>query len=230
MKCNQWKQFKQQCENSCFRLTEMIHKKDIEFMDVGVIKEEESDEENNFDTANCGFDDGPHSSDSDEKEKLAEIVNELNPVCEIKEEFLNFELKNLNMNFKTRKNRVRNPNLIQPPMKMTVKKNTDLSKMELDQDDEINTIPKTENSSIAQPTRNLQTRKSAKRSYADDDDDGDNNTSGKDIDSDDDISYRKRPSLIYKCKTCRKRFSGCNLYEIHYVTAHMPNKEVSKIN
>lgn len=226
MKCNQWKQFKQQCENSCFRLQQMINKKDIEFMDVGVIKEEESDDENNFDTTNYGFGDVHHSSDSDEKEKLAEIITELNPVCEIKEEFLSFELKNLNLKLKKYPKRVHNPNLILPPMKMIVKKTTDIS--DLDQD-EFNIIPKTENSSVAppQPTRNLQKRKSTKRSYTDNNDDDDNNNSGNDNESDSDISYRKRPTLIYKCKTCRKRFSGCNLYEIHYVTAHMTNKEVS---
>lgn len=228
MKCNQWKQFKQQCENSCFRLQQMITKKDIEFMDVGVIKEEESDNENNFDATNCGFDDDQHSYDSgDEKEKLAEIITELNPVCEIKKEFLSFELKNLDLKLKKFPTRVKNPNLILTPMKMVVKKTTDIS--DLDQD-EFNTISKTETSSVVppQPTRNLQKRKSTKISYADDDDDDDNN-SGNDNESDNDISYRKRPTFIYKCKTCRKKFSGCNVYEIHYVTAHMTNKEVSEI-
>lgn len=220
MKCNQWKQFKQQCENSSSRLAEMIHKKEIEFMDVGVIKEEESDDNENLATTDCGFD-GYQSSDSDEKEKLTEIITVLNPVCEIKEEFL--ELKDKPN--PARKRRRYNPDLILPPIKTTVKKSTDLSK--LDQDNETNTKPKTDDSTvITQPTRNLQKRKSTKTTYADDDD-GDNN-SGKGNDSDsDDISYRKRPTLIYTCRKCRQKFSGVNKYEIHYVTLHMTNKEVS---
>lgn len=231
MKCNQWKQFKQQCENSCSRLTEMTNNKDIEFMDVGVVKEEDSDDEK-FDIANCDFDNDHHSSDSDDKEKLTEIVTELmNPVCEIKKEFLSNELKNLNTNLKKFPKRVHNPNLILPPMKISVKKNTDLSKLDLDQvDDEFKTTTKIENSSADDPhppprqqlpIRSVQKRKSTKISYADDD------NSENDIDSDDDTTYRKRPTIIYKCKTCRKRFTGSNLYEIHYVTAHMPNKDVS---
>lgn len=227
MKCNQWKQFKQQCENSLTLLTEMFDKKDIEFMDVGVVKEEESDDEKDFDTT--GFDDthhSHHSSDSDEKEKLADIVAELNPelnpvsVCEIKEECL--ELRRLNPPPKIYIKKDKNPNLILPPMKMIVKKSTDLSS--LDQDEF--SVPKTpQDSSAAPPTRNLEKRNSTKRSYADDED---HNNSGKD-DSGDDMSYRKRPTLIYKCKPCRKKFSGVNLYEVHYITAHMPGREVSNV-
>lgn len=229
MKCNQWKQFKQQCENSFFHLTEMlINKKDIEFMDVGVVKEEDSDDDKDFDTTICDFDNDHHSTDSDDKEKLTEIVNELinpvlDPVCEIKEEFLSNELKRLNPKLKKFPKRIHNPNLILPPMKMSVKKNTDLSKLDLDQDD-FKTTTKTENNQQL-PVRSLQKRKSTKISYADDDDD--DNNSENDNESNDDISYRKRPTILYKCKTCRKRFTGSNLYEIHYVTAHMPNKDLS---
>lgn len=218
LKCNQWQSFKEQCECSEQGLRELSIKQvksainEIEFLDLGLeIKEEESEQENDFDNSFIPELDDQSNSSLEEDKPLLEYVKQNQLSSSEDDKPLSKRISNLLPSsiceVKMEKIQIKKSKLtdeILEPVKLLVSKankNDYRDSFCISHAPISNHMPTAEKYSVCE-------------------------SSEVQWDKDDDYTPggRSKSFVAYRCKDCNQVFRGLNVYELHFMEVHM-NKE-----